>query len=176
MSNTTPYFYLKKQQDRREKKTNQQYKRRFKQKRKRSLISLPSSVSSILSDTLPELTNVSDNGSYNISNEDAMLFDASSSPSPSSPSCFSSSSSSSTNTSEDESDTKYKYSHFSDDRPLYSSSTTTVSDFSRDLLEFSRISRLPNKQRSHLLNLFQKYLPSPNSVPTSSDHLLGKFE
>src|SRR4051812_1287777 len=101
-----------------------------------------------------------------------MLFDMSFSSSSSSPS--SSSSNSDTDSSEDESDTMYMYSHLPDNRPLYPSTSTTVSEFSRDILEFCRISRLPNKQRSYLLDLFRKYLPSPNLVPTSGDDLLGK--
>ncbi|CAF3261590.1 unnamed protein product, partial [Rotaria sp. Silwood2] len=201
MSNRTAYFYVKKRQERREKKNNQQHKRRSEQKRKRSLISLfsTSSISSdcidkssifdensnaqqpksnqndnFTYDPLPALTNISDDKNLNLSNDDIMLFDvsssSSSSSSPSSPS--SSSSSSDTDSSEDESDTMYMYSDLPDNRPLYPSTSTTVSEFSRDILEFCRVSRLPSKQRSYLLDLFRKYLPAPNLVPTSGDDLL----
>ncbi|CAF4703493.1 unnamed protein product, partial [Rotaria sp. Silwood2] len=63
-------------------------------------------------------------------------------------------------------------SHLFDDQPLYSLAPTTVSQFSFDLLEFCRISHLPDKQRTQILELFQKNLPSPNLVPKSSNNLL----
>ncbi|CAF4541771.1 unnamed protein product, partial [Didymodactylos carnosus] len=64
--------------------------------------------------------------------------------------------------------------HLPDHRPLHSSTSTTVYQFFLDILEFCRISRLPDNQRSHLLELFQKYLPSPNLVPKSGDDVLVK--
>ncbi|CAF3439334.1 unnamed protein product, partial [Rotaria sp. Silwood2] len=83
-----------------------------------------------------------------------------------------SSSSSDDNSNDDESDTMNMNSHLFDDRPLYSLASTTVSQFSFDLLEFCRISHLPDKQRTQIVELFQKHLPSPNLVPKSSDNLL----
>ncbi|CAF2088497.1 unnamed protein product, partial [Rotaria magnacalcarata] len=62
-----------------------------------------------------------------------------------------------------------------DHRPLHSSTSTTVFQFSLDILEFCRISRLPDEQRIDLLELFQKYIPSPNLVPKSGEDLLVKF-
>jgi hypothetical protein len=66
-------------------------------------------------------------------------------------------------------------SHLPDERPLHSSTSATVYQFSLDILEFCRVAHLPDKQRTHLLELFEKYLPSPNLVPKSGDDLLGKF-
>ncbi|CAF3429267.1 unnamed protein product [Rotaria socialis] len=59
-----------------------------------------------------------------------------------------------------------------DHRPPHSSTSTTVFQFSLNILEFGRISRLPDKQRIDLLDLFQKYITSPNLVPKSGDDLL----
>lgn len=66
-------------------------------------------------------------------------------------------------------------SHLADYRPLHSLTSITVFQFAHDILEFCRISRIPDKQRSQLLELFQKYIPSPNLVPKSSSDLLGKY-
>lgn len=66
--------------------------------------------------------------------------------------------------------------HVPDHRPLHSFTNTTVNQFSIDLLDFFRVSRLPKNQRCHLLNLFRKYLPSPNLVPNSSDDLCSKYD
>lgn len=64
--------------------------------------------------------------------------------------------------------------HLSDHRPLHSFTTSSVQDFSIDVREFWRSSRLPKNQRSCLLDLFRRYLPSPNLVPLSADSLGGK--
>ena len=65
-------------------------------------------------------------------------------------------------------------SHELDHRPLHPFTRSTVNEFSIDVIDFCRGSRLPKNQRSHLLDLFRKYLPSPNLVPTSSEDLSGK--
>lgn len=62
-----------------------------------------------------------------------------------------------------------------DHRPLFTNSTVDVQQFSIDILEFARSSRMPENQRSRLLQLFKKYLPAPNSVPSSTNSLLSKF-
>lgn len=62
----------------------------------------------------------------------------------------------------------------SGEEKLYISTTLTVREFSIDILEFYRSSRLPNTQRHQLLQLFKKYLPSPNLVPQSSECLSSK--
>jgi hypothetical protein len=201
MSSKTPVEYTKEKSERRRKKTNQQYIRRFPYKRKRSLVSLlsTSSISSIANDrafsfdenydveqsnlsqndtstsiSTSLITDMFDDGNLNLLSDtesDILPHMYSSSISTSS----SSSSSSDDSSSEDELDTMDVNSHLPDHRPLHSSTSTTVSQFAYDILEFCRISHLPDKQRSHLLELFQKYLPSPNLVPNSSDDLLGKF-
>lgn len=61
-----------------------------------------------------------------------------------------------------------------DERQLHSLTKLTVHQFSIDILEFYRSSRLANSQRNQLLRLFEKYLPSPNLVPKSSEDLSSK--
>ena len=193
MSNRTAYFYTKRQRERREKKSNQQYTRRCGQKRKRSLISLfsASSISSefvenvdvqqsdlvpidtLTSDPLSVITNTSDDDNSNELNDDEILFKMS----PYSSSLESSSASSSNlNSSDDEPDDPYAYSYLPDDRRLHPSTSATVFEFSKDILEFCRISHLPNKQRTHLLHLFRTYLPSPSLIPASDDDLFGECD
>jgi hypothetical protein len=62
-----------------------------------------------------------------------------------------------------------------DHRSLHSHTSSTVHEFSIDLLEFCRVCRLPKSQRGQLLELFRRYLPSPNLVPASTDSLGGNF-
>lgn len=77
---------------------------------------------------------------------------------------------SSSNSIDDSSDTG----DYDGEEKLYISTTLTVREFSIDILEFYRSSRLPNTQRHQLLQLFKKYLPSPNLVPQSSECLSSK--
>lgn len=63
----------------------------------------------------------------------------------------------------------------SDERRLHALTEFTVFEFSTDILDFCRSSRLPNNQRSHILRLFRKYLPSPNLVPSSTEGLSGEI-
>lgn len=86
-----------------------------------------------------------------------------------------SSSSSDDDSSEDECNDSSTDTNVFDDRPLHSHTSSTVHEFSVDLLEFCRVSRLPKNQRSQLLGLFRTYLPSPNLVPVSASSLGGKF-
>lgn len=62
-----------------------------------------------------------------------------------------------------------------DNRLLYPSSLSHVEQFSNDIIEFARSARLPENQRNQLLDLFKKYLPSPNLVPASSSNLLSTY-
>lgn len=130
-------------------------------------------------DQLPLITNTFNDENFILSNddEDEMLLNISSSSISMSSASQSSSSSSNSDadSSDNESNDMYTYSHLPDNRPLYPSTNTTVCEFSKDILEFCRISHLPDKQRNHLLDLFRKYLPSPNLAPRSSDDLLGTF-
>ena len=179
----------------RKKKTKQQHLRRFQCKRKRSLISLPS-TSSIASNSIDEdcvedncygieqckLSSVDDLTStpsftcmttctdtdfeFSSNTENDSLIDES----------ISTSVSSNDDSSDDESnDSNDIYSRLPDHRPLYSVASTTVYQFSLDILEFSRMSRLPRNQRAQLLDLFRKYLPSPNFLPKSCDELFSKL-
>ncbi|CAF1104847.1 unnamed protein product [Adineta steineri] len=178
--------------ERRQKKTNQQYTRRVRYKRKRSLVSLlsSSSISSTISDrsfTFDEKfnepkPNAPSNDSFtsvslplimdDFNDED---FDVSTDTENDVLHISSSSSDSNGNSSDDESDTVHMNSHLLDQRPLYSSTSITVCQFSRDILEFCRISHVPDKQRTNLLDLFRQYLPSPNLVPKTGDDLLGSI-
>ena len=88
--------------------------------------------------------------------------------------CSSSSTSSDENFTEDDFNKFRTSTHLSDHRPLHSHTTSSVQDFSIDVLEFCRSSRVPKNQRSCLLDLFRRYLPSPNLVPLSADSLGGK--
>ena len=72
-------------------------------------------------------------------------------------------------------DLEFEHSQISSDyRPVHSYTPLTVREFSLDMMEFCRVSRLPKNQRFHLLEMFRKYLPSPNLVPISCDALSGK--
>lgn len=86
---------------------------------------------------------------------------------------LSDSSDDSSDTSNDDAD-EHAFTILSGEQKLYASAELTVRDFSMDILEFYRSSRLPNNQRNQLLHLFKKYLPSPNSVPKSSESLSSK--
>jgi hypothetical protein len=197
MSSKTSDEYIKKRSERRQKKTDQQSIRRLQGKRKRSLVSLlsASSISSTFDDrgssfgenNNEEQSNLSqhDNstsistlitGTFNgeqpvllSDTESDIVINMSSSSTSTASSCTSDDISS-----EDEVDTMDMNLYLPDHQPLHSFTSATVCQFSFDLLEFCRISHLPDKQRSHLLELFQKYLPSPNMVPNSSEKLLGK--
>ena len=87
--------------------------------------------------------------------------------------CSSSSTSSDDNFTEDDFNRFRTSTHLSDHRPLHSYTTYSVQDFSIDVLECCRSSRVPKNQRSCLLDLFRRYLPSPNLVPLSADSLGG---
>lgn len=63
----------------------------------------------------------------------------------------------------------------SDTRTLHPLTKYTVRDFSIDVLEFFRDARLPDNQRSRLLFLFEKYMPSSSNVPKSTECLMSKF-
>ena len=88
--------------------------------------------------------------------------------------CSSSSTCSEDNFTEDDFNNFRTSTHLPDHRPLHSHTTSSVQDFSMDVLEFCRSSRLPKNQRSCLLDLFRRHLPSPNLVPPSADSLSGK--
>ena len=85
--------------------------------------------------------------------------------------CSSSSTCSEDNFTEDDFNKFRTSTHLSDQRPLPSHTTSSVQDFSIDVLQFCCSSRLSKKQRSRLLDLFRRYLPSPNLVPLSADSL-----
>lgn len=85
-----------------------------------------------------------------------------------------SSSSSDADAQEDASNDPFSGTNLFDHRFLHSHTSSTVHEFSIDLLEFCRVCRLPKSQRAQLLELFRTYLPSPNLVPTSTDSLAGK--
>ena len=186
--------------ERQKKKTNQQHKRRLGCKRKRSLVSLlstssissnfidesstsdenynPQEPNSYQNDNLipissPLITSTFDEKNFNLSSNDEINFLLGTSQSSI---AQPSSSDSDDNSSDDEVTTMdmNMCSHLSDHRSLYSSTSATVFQFSHDMVEFGRISHLPDKQRTHLLQLFQKYVPSPNLVPKSGVDLLNK--
>ena len=174
----------------RQKKTNQQHFRRFQCKRKGSLVSL-FSMSSISSDTSDEL-HCTDKYDSQQQSKFFSINDATSIPSSIFTETFDDTNSDSSSDSEGDfvyqstlsltnsdydssDDESNSSSHFPDHRPLYSSSSTTVYQFSLDIIEFCRISRLPHSQRIQLLALFRKYIPSPNLVPRTSDDLISKF-
>ncbi|CAF1538688.1 unnamed protein product [Adineta ricciae] len=193
MSHKSAQDILNENLRRRRKKTNQQAVRRLAVKRKRSLVSLLS-ASSISSNCLDQDTseqtandekpksyenesftamssslfcNTFDDEGLNLLSDNKNDFgvDGSSSSSPNN--------SSDSSSDPDELDMiNITNSNFSDHRPLHSCATTTVSDFAVDILQFCRISHLPDKQRTELLKIFYKYIPSPNLVPKSSDDLL----
>lgn len=195
MSDKSAEDFLNERLQRRLKKTNQQATRRLSVKRKRSLVSFLSAASissSFLDEDTPEQTsngqepkqyenenftsissslfgNVLDDEVFNSLSDDEDDF------------CLDISSSSSQNSSDSSIDpddldiVNMTNSNLSDDRPIHSCATTTVSDFAADILQFCRISHLPDKQRTELLKLFNKYIPSPNLVPKSSDDLLDTF-
>ena len=191
--------YLKQKDERRQKKKNQQlYRRRC--KRKRSLISLlsMSSISSSVVDPNSILENQSTLHSLDLlqndtraslpqsiladfkenSDVDSDYSDVSAASGREIPVCESppiSSSNSDDDSSDDLFEELFTAEDLFDNRSLHASTTTTVGEFSMDILEFCRSSRLPENQRSHLLELFQKYLPSPNLMPTSTASLLSKF-
>ncbi|CAF3300774.1 unnamed protein product [Rotaria sp. Silwood2] len=201
MSFKSSHQYIIERSERRKKKTNQQSIRRFRCKRKRSLVSLLS-ASSISSNFLDQgsiadencntqqpnssendtftctsssiITDPFNNDNLNLSNDsdNNVLINTS---------LTSSSSSSSLSSyleyysSDDELNTTCSNAQMSDHRPLYASTSTTVYQFSLDILEFCRTSRLPEKQRCYLLELFRKHLPSPNLVPKSGNDLLNSI-
>ena len=171
----------------RKKKTKQQHLRRFQCKRKRSLISLPS-TSSIASNSIDEDC-VEDN-CYGIEQcKLSSVDDLSSTPSfTCMTTCTDTDFEFSSNTENDSlidesistsvspnDDSNDIYSRLPNHRPLYSVASTTVYQFSLDILEFYRMSRLPRNQRAQLLDLFRKYLPSPNFLPNTCDELFSKL-
>lgn len=199
MSSQTPPSNMIGRLVRRRKKTNQSSMRRFRCKRKRSLLSLLSK-SSISSNFMDRSSNFNENHDTQQSNlpknDDVISISSSLIVDPfddedhgvlsgndndillnTSLSSISSASSSDS----DDSSTDYEFntenmnSNLSDHGPIHSSTSATVYEFSRDILEFCRTSHLASKQRIHLLELFRKYLPSPNLVPKSGDDLLSKF-
>lgn len=86
----------------------------------------------------------------------------------------SSSSSSDDDAQEDVSNDSLSGTNLFDHRFLHSHTSSTVHEFSTDLLEFCRVCRLPKSQRDKPLELFRTYLPLPNLVPASTDSLAGK--
>lgn len=185
--------YQKKNLERRQRKKLNQQSLRRRCKRKRSLVShlsLHSTSSILLDETSNNLGSV-ENGVKRLSdslssitilkntNDDIFDFEQSDDGSniEDDISIISSTSSStcSDDTEDDLSDGPSKIGDLFDHRPLHEYTSSTVQQFSMDLLEFFRISRLPKNQRSHLLEMFARYLPSPNLVPLSVDCLNGKF-
>ena len=125
-------------------------------------------VQSLASDFLSELpmSSLADmNSSHNASGDDDEI---------SVNSCSSFSTCSDDDSTEDDFNQFRSGTHLSDHRPLHSHTASSVQDFSIDVLEFCRFSRLPKNQRSLLLDLFRRYLPSPNLVPLTADSLGGK--
>lgn len=178
----------------RQKKKYQQYRRRFQSKRKRSLVSLPStsSMSSNFADDdhnidekyiVPQFNSSSIYDSTSIpSSLFTATFDNTDLESPSDnetdvPIGESTTSSTSLNndSSDNESNISNEGSFLPDHRRLYASTNATIYQFSLDVLEFCRMSRLPRNQRIHLLELFNKYMPQPNLVPKSCTDLFSKF-
>ena len=86
-----------------------------------------------------------------------------------------SSSSSDDDAQEEASNDSFSGTNLFDHRFLHSHTSSTVHEFSVDLFDFCRVCRLPKSQRAQLLELFQRYLLSPNLVPASTDSLAGKF-
>ncbi|CAF4864290.1 unnamed protein product [Rotaria socialis] len=180
MSDKALYEYKKERSERRKKKPNQQYMRRFGCKRKRSLASLLSTAS--ISSTFTDRSSAVDE-KYNAQQTNLNQSDNFTSVAPTL--CTDRFDDEYLNLpSDDENEILLNTgdelenmnmnlnSGLPDHRPPHSSTSTTVFQFSLNILEFGRISRLPDKQRIDLLDLFQKYITSPNLVPKSGDDLL----
>ena len=174
----TPNDYWKERSERRQQNTNRSKLFRHRRKRKRSLVSLLS-MSSLSSNALIQSSNDRGNPSArpsespqndmlssfpstiftdskdipsidsiysdvsNASEDEVSVHTASSSSAP-----FSSSDDTA---SDDSLEDLYITEHVLDHRPLYSSTITTVREFSIDLVEFCRSARLPDNQRTRLL-------------------------
>ena len=196
-SNKTPQAYVNKESARRQKKKISVQLTRRRCKRKRSLVSVRSlhSKSSIVLDdgssfeddstarasesiyatTQPSASSLIVTDSIDVTLFDTHHSDVTSDTDDEIYVHASSSSSSDEELTRDVMDSSHMDSPLPDLRPLYSSTINTVREFSMDVLEFCRASRLPNNQRVHLLKLFQKYLPAPNLVPLTSADLSGEF-
>ena len=198
-SNETQQAYLNKEFARRQKKKISVQLTRRRCKRKRSLVSA-NSLQSKSSIALDRSSSIDDDSTARVSESnyastqpfsssatatdsiEVAMFDTQHSDASSATddeidvhASSSSSSSSDEDLAPDDMDGSHMDSPLPDFRPLYSSTTNSVREFSMDIIEFCRASRLPNNQRVHLLGLFQKYLPSPNLVPLTSADLSGKF-
>ena len=198
-SSNTPDEYSKRSSERREKNKNnlQSFRRRF--KRKRSLVSRSSmelkasidadegsndddgsiacSSNDRKDDTLPSLSSllVTDFTMDSLVNMNHSDVSSASEDEISTSGPSSTSSSSDDDAREDASSDSFIETNLFDHRSLHSYTSSTVHEFSIDLLEFCRVCRLPKSQRTQLLELFRKHLPAPNLVPASTDTLGGKF-